>query len=124
VTVTRSDLSPGQQAVQAGHAAINFCFEHPARASPWFKDSNTLAYLQVDNEKALKELIYKARDQDITMTIFREPDLNNSITSIALEPGMKTQKLTSKLKLLFYEKSKKSTDQVGHQSHSFQQIES
>lgn len=114
--IARGDLTPGQQAVQAAHAAINFTFEHPARASPWFRDSNTLVLLQVRDEKELLKLLYKAQDMWIDSTAFREPDLNNSLTAIALEPGEPTERLVKNLKLLLYEKSKCISQDDGHQS--------
>lgn len=99
--ITRNDLSNGQRAVQATHAAINFIFEHPGRAGSWFEDSNYLVLLAVDDEKSLKELIKKCNLNNIKVTIFKEPDIENQITAIAIEPGLKSQKLVSKLPLLF-----------------------
>lgn len=104
VTVTRRDLSNGQQAVQSSHAAINFIFEHSARAGPWFKDSNYLVMLSVENETNLLKLIEKCEAKKLAYTVFQEPDLNNAITAIAIEPSEITQKLVSNLPLLLKNK--------------------
>ena len=74
--------------------------EHPDSESQWFKKSNYLVLLTIANEKSLSELILKASNKKIKYSIFREPDLNNEITSIALEPGQKSKRLCSNLKLL------------------------
>jgi hypothetical protein len=103
--VTRCDLSPGYRAVQSTHAAINFIFEHPSRAGPWFRDSNYLVQLEVDSEDNLRELIYKAEKLRIRYTVFREPDIGNQITAIALEPSAETLKLVKKISLLFKNKN-------------------
>ena len=103
--VTRSDLSDGYKAVQSTHAAINFTFEHPSRAGPWFKDSNYLVQLEIENEGQLENLITNCERLQIVYTIFREPDIGNQITAIAIEPSLKTQKLVAKLPLMFKSKT-------------------
>lgn len=101
VTVTRRDLLPGVQAVQSSHAAINFIFEHSDRAGPWFQNSNYLVQLSTTDENSLLKLIEKCEYNKIKYTAFREPDINNEITAIAIEPSLTTQKMVSNLPLLF-----------------------
>ena len=98
--VTRRDLSIPYQAVQSGHAAIDFQYEHPLEAIEWQKKSNYLALLTVADEEALIKLISKAIVTGIKYTIFREPDLNNEITAVAFEPSDRARKLTSSCPLL------------------------
>lgn len=93
-------MSLAVQTVQSAHAAIDFQYQHPAEATNWFKNSNYLALLTVKDEESLKDLIIKATMRGIKHTIFREPDLDNQITAIALEAGVSSQKLTSSLQLL------------------------
>lgn len=97
--VTRADLSAGYQAVQSAHAAIQFNFEHADISRQWFEQSNYLGLLSVNNEFELHQLIERAVAQDIKLSVFREPDVDNEVTAIALEPGAKTKKLCSNLKL-------------------------
>ena len=105
MVVTRSDLSPAQQAVQSAHAAIDFCFEHPSRAGPWQKESNYLVLLSLNNEEQLKLLIRNCERLDLRHTVFREPDIGNLITAVAIEPSEKTQKLVSRIPLMLKQKS-------------------
>lgn len=86
--------------MQSAHAAIDFCFEHPDRASPWHKESNYLVMLAVNNEQQLKLLIEKCEQRFIAHTVFREPDIGNQITAVALEPSPSTQRLVSNIPLL------------------------
>lgn len=99
VLVTRSDLRPGQQAVQAAHAMRQFAAEHPELDQAWFERSNTLALLTVPNEEALRRLADLADDRDLKLAAFREPDLGDALTAIALQPGPRTQKLCRNLPL-------------------------
>ena len=87
--ITRQDLSNGQQAVQASHALTEFLFEHPAIASQWHASSNTLALLSVSDEESLRRLKLKARQRRLRCASFHEPDRNNELTAIALEPNAK-----------------------------------
>lgn len=102
--VTRADLSAGQQAVQAAHAAIDFVFEHPSRAGPWHEVSNYLAILVAESEAHLKQLVARCESALVDYTVFREPDLDNQITAIAMEPSKETQRLAGKFPLLFQDK--------------------
>jgi len=79
-----------------------FIFDHSEIAKIWFKDPY-LAQLSVENEDALKHLIYKLEKLDIKYSLFREPDLNNQITAIAVEPSDKTRRLLSSLPLMLKE---------------------
>jgi peptidyl-tRNA hydrolase len=99
VLITRSDLRPGQQAVQAAHAMRQFAFQHPDADRVWFEQSNTLALLAVPDEEALRRLADRADDRDLKLSLFREPDLDNALTAIALEPGHRSQRLCRNLPL-------------------------
>lgn len=87
---------------QGIHSSIQFTFEHPEIAKEWHKDPY-LAVLSVQDENSLKHLIKKAKEKGIKMSIFREPDIDNAITSIALEPSDATRRLTSSLPLALKE---------------------
>lgn len=97
--ITRQDLAPGYQAVQSIHAAIQFKFEHPEVSKNWFEQSNYLGLLSVADEQELISLIEQASQKGIKFSVFREPDINDQITAVALEPGNKSKKLCSHLKL-------------------------
>jgi hypothetical protein len=86
--------------VQSAHAGIQFQHEHPELAKNWFHNSNYLIFLTVSNEEELQTLIDKAITQNIIVSVFREPDINNEITAIALEPCDDSKRLTSTLKLM------------------------
>lgn len=92
-------MSAGYQAVQSIHAAIQFAMEHVEEHKEWFEKSNYLGMLSVTNEQELHQLVIKAREQGIKCSVFREPDIDNQITAIALEAGRKSKKLCSSLQL-------------------------
>ncbi len=98
--VTRRDITTSQQAVQSAHAAIDFQHEHPEEARQWQTKSNYLALLTVADEAELIKLITKAIFMGVKHTIFREPDLGNSITAVAFEPSDLAKKITSSCPLL------------------------
>lgn len=98
--VSRRDLPLGVQALQSGHAAIDFQYQHPAEAKDWQQNSNYLVFLTVADEFELDKLISKAELLDIKHTIFREPDLGNVITAVAFEPSDAARRLTSSCKML------------------------
>ena len=98
--VSRRDLPLSVQAVQSGHAAIDFQHQHPVEAQEWHKQSNYLAFLTIADEAELIKLITKAILTGIKHTVFREPDLNNQITAVSFEASEAARKLTSSCPLL------------------------
>lgn len=97
--ITRRDISPGYQGVQACHAMRQFTADHPERDIEWFKNSNYLAFLSVQNEVELMRLLVAASDHGVRASAFREPDAGGAITAIALEPHPKTIELCKNLQL-------------------------
>ena len=98
--VSRRDLPIPYQAVQSGHAAIDFQHEHSEIAKEWQTKSNYLAFLTVSDETELIKLISKATLTGVKHTVFREPDIGNQITAVAFEPSEAAKKLTSSCPLL------------------------
>lgn len=72
---------------------------HPDRAGPWHAESNYLVFLSLKNEHELEQLICKCDEKKIKYTLFREPDIGNQITAVALEPTINSQKLVSNIPL-------------------------
>jgi peptidyl-tRNA hydrolase len=103
--VGRADLPLNYQAVQNGHAAIDFQHEHMEIAKQWNQESNYLIYLSAKNESHLESILQKAEFRGLKTTSFREPDINNELTAIALEPSDLTKKLVSNLPLMGKEES-------------------
>ena len=98
--ITRRDLPIPYQAVQAAHACIDFQHDYPVESTQWHKSSNYLAILTVKDEQALIDLIVKASLRGIKYTVFREPDIDNQITAVALEACPDSKRLTSSCPLL------------------------
>lgn len=101
--VTRRDISPGYQGVQSQHALRQFTADHPERDSEWFKGSNYLAWLSVEDEVELMRLLAGAKDHGLRWSAFREPDVGGQITAIAIEPHPKTIELCKGLPLALKE---------------------
>jgi peptidyl-tRNA hydrolase len=92
-------LVPGQILAQAVHAAFTFSLAHPYLTREWLIISNYICILEADNEEELNKLLERASREEIITSTFREPDYDNSLTAIAIEPGSKSKKLCSSYKL-------------------------
>jgi len=75
--LVRKDLSESQQAVQAGHAVAEFLLNNPK--TDW--RNGTLIYLGVSGESDLWKWKDRLGDGCIE---FREPDIGNQITALAV----------------------------------------
>jgi hypothetical protein len=56
-----------------------------------------LALLSVGIEEELSNLISKLEKSKIKFSVFREPDINNQITAICIEPSEASRRITSSL---------------------------
>lgn len=82
-TLTRKDMSQGQKAVQSGHAIAQYLIDHnPHLSGLWTNGS--IINLELGSEKSLKKWINKLELLNLKYSLFREPDMNNEITSIAI----------------------------------------
>ena len=99
--VVRSDMSPGLQVAQSVHAAIQFLADWP-QSSRWVRHYN-LVVVAVPDELALADIAAAAVEEGICRSIFREPDLDNTITAVALQPSEEAQKLCARLPLALRE---------------------
>lgn len=97
--ITRADLPPGLQAAQAVHASFAFQHEHPAVTADWLLRSNFLVIVAVPDEGTLHDMIIDASLRGIRRTAVREPDLDDQITALALEPGAAAKRLCANLPL-------------------------
>lgn len=78
--ITRRDLPLSSQAVQAGHTAFQAASELRFKKHPHF------VYLTVKNLSRLSVSAEKLQNENLDLTIWREPDLNNEITAVAIGP--------------------------------------
>lgn len=93
VVVVRADLDRAQRAVQAAHAAVDFCMVHPEAAAEWHRTSNTLAILEAPLG-ALRDLLVQASADGVPACPFHEPDMGGALTAVALGPHRWTRRLT------------------------------
>ena len=80
--VTRADLTPAQQAVQAGHAALLHAHRHPG---DWH--DGYLVILSVTDDVELYDLADRLDMHGHQVTVFREPDMDWRLTAIAAGPS-------------------------------------
>lgn len=85
--VTRRDLPPGARASQLCHAGRAFAAQHAEVERAWFETSNTLALLEARDEQALMRLAWDATMAGVPWSYFREPDLADTVTAIAIGPS-------------------------------------
>lgn len=91
------------QLAQAVHAAFHFSLDWPAITRAWLEDSNFLVVVAVPDGLELAALGILAAEEGIAMTTVHEPDLNNILTAIALEPGRVARRLCAQLPLALRE---------------------
>jgi peptidyl-tRNA hydrolase len=92
--ITRNDISDGKQMAQACHAVAEYYKRHNVRAIIW--NNEYLICLQTNN---LKNIIKQLKEINHPYAYFKEPDLNNQITSISFIGNELTKKITENLNL-------------------------
>lgn len=101
--LTRTDLPQGQQATQSVHAAFLFARHLPERTRAWFDDSSYLVLLGVEDEAALREWADRLEAKGCSFALWREPDLDNELTAVAVAPSPVAERTLSSLPLLLRE---------------------
>ncbi len=96
--VVRRDLSPGARAAQLCHALREFADKYPEDDKTWYETSNTLVLLETD-ETHLLDLAESAKYKGVPVAVFKEPDLGDITTAIAL--GWAGKSLVRGLSLAF-----------------------
>ena len=86
------------------HAAFRFASDWRHTMHKWMDESEYICVLAAENEDHLKKLLKSAGELQIPHASFNEPDFDNSLTAIALGPGLESKKLCSNLKLALRDK--------------------
>ena len=99
-TIVREDLQPGYKCVQSAHALADFAVKFTNEFKQWQMGSNYLCCLEASESK-INRLIEKLDYLEIKYEIFREPDIGNQMTALAVEAISREQhkKLFKNLKL-------------------------
>lgn len=88
--ITRADLRHGAQAAQLVHGMASFARDFPQEFSAWERTSNTVVCLTVRDERELSVLLERATvvscGVELSISTFREPDLEDQLTCIVLGP--------------------------------------
>ncbi len=84
--IVREDMSPGDIACQSCHALKAFTHAFPEQDRIWFAASNNLALLGAQNESELTALEQRLKLAGFKCVHFEEPDLDGSVTALAVEP--------------------------------------
>ena len=96
------------QVAQTTHAALGMAVKYPKLIEVWDRISKYLVCVSVKDEDELKKLASKCEARDLRFFVFKEPDIDNQITAIAIEPSDITQKLISNFPLTLKEKKNES----------------
>ncbi len=78
---------------------MEFAAQYPAEFLDWHKNSNSIIVLNCLNERKLIEFSQKLQTKGIKFSEFREPDIGNELTAIAICPGPEVKRLCSGLPL-------------------------
>lgn len=76
--IVRKDMPKSAQAVQGGHALAQFLLTHH---TTW--KNGTLVYLSANNEEHLSDIKNSLGEEKLSAE-FREPDMGDSLTAIAV----------------------------------------
>lgn len=85
------------------HAAFSFARKHPGTFGKWYDTSSYLVLLGVQDEAELWHWAEKLFDQGNKLAMWREPDMDNELTAIAIAPSPVVERTVSPLPLLLRE---------------------
>lgn len=84
--VLLASLAPGPRIAQAAHGMASFARAHPESLKAWADGHNTIACVTVPDAAAYEGLLLRLDIDRVPYAIFREPDLGNAITAVAIAP--------------------------------------
>lgn len=85
--ITRKDLSLGLRTAQLCHAFREYVEQYPEMERLWYTTSNTVVVIDsFHHEQALAAFADKLRSRGVSVAEFREPDLDNALTALAVGP--------------------------------------
>lgn len=90
------------QATQGMHALHEFIEEYTAKYKIWLKNPY-IGFLSTQDELSLSKLKEKLQLKGLSVSSFREPDLDNQLTAIAVEPNLLSVRCLSSLPLALKE---------------------
>lgn len=105
-------MNPGSQAVQSIHSLHEFEKQHKSQYEYWYKNSRTIVLLSVNSINELESFKIGLELKNICFSEFKEPDLNNSLTSLCIPYSDTARKLCKNLPLGLSEFSKKGGSNV------------
>ncbi len=83
------------------HAFRLFKEEHPEIEASWYRSSNNLVLVTVADEKELGVTAARAEcSAGLHVSWFREPDMEDALTAVAIEPGKEAGKLCANFPLV------------------------
>jgi peptidyl-tRNA hydrolase len=97
--VVRRDMPIGVQMAQACHAAFLFAQTYAHQTLDWHTHSQYLVIVSVEDQVELIRLGSEAIQRKIRVAWWNEPDMDNDLTAIVLEPTEATARLLSNLPL-------------------------
>lgn len=97
--VSRRDLRPGAQAVQAAHALADFSVAHPDAFREWHQH-NYLVFLSVADEAELQGLHDRLSAAGCPVTSFREPDMGGALTAVCAGGHPAVRRETARIPLM------------------------
>ena len=77
-------LAAGLKIAQACHALRAFVAEHEVIERFWFQESNNIVCLEHEDISGLKE---RLEEKGYRLSAFYEPDLNDQMTALCVEPA-------------------------------------
>lgn len=93
--------------MQSSHAIADFAIQFPNIFYKWHEESNYIIQLSVNDIFELQMLIDKLKKNNIKFTAFYEPDIDNQLTAICIEPSEQSRKVTSSIPLMLKELNQK-----------------
>ena len=84
-SVVMRHLSGIQKGIQSGHSVVEFQLKHGDKKEylRWARKDKTMIVLEANTSNQLDKLMRKLRQFRIPYTPFREPDLENIVTSVS-----------------------------------------